>query len=1221
MGVISRIFNGKMSLDVSPYRVAPSDYIDALNITTDAQGEGKDRVVSNIPGNVLVPYTLPAGQNKSIGRYEDIVRNRIYDFIWNSNGNHLVRFFDPATDTITTLIEDLTDTNNVPVLDFNPSKRVNHVDIIYRDENEGDLIFWTDGNTAPKKMNVLKIENDDYSVIKAAFIEIAKAPFLSAPTAVYGSDTTRNANALRRKLFQFAAAPVYDDFEKATFSTYSKIPLPIGYYGSDNDVDSTKNNFITVTVETGDENVIEIEIYMRNNINNAWGDFVLIAVLNKAQLSIPNNTVIDYLFYNDQIYPPVDPLRAIQLFDWVPQLADTQVMANGAIPVYGAITEGYDNYPVNDLDVTLTAANVTNVPPDDDPPALTYSGPTFGNIWVLTLAGTIPEGTRFTGTAFIYSLLDDHKSPRIVLYDYTSQPGDTFDDVLNGIFATVPPTYQNGVASPQFFVALGANSFIITTTVTVPVTPSQISTEKTWLWDSNYIFGLVYVDEQNRDMPGVTTFSNPISSDNDFLVTTPSFSLSGTDVQTPVISAEINHIPPTGSVKYYWVRRRMTYATFMMYETCDYQSDTDYLYFCLANIEAYKAANSQFIYSTAPITTESRIKIIAGVSAGVYNGDLWDQDYQILGTVTKTITGGVSPGDDKIFIKVNKPAAAISPAYTANMLVMIYIPAANPTSLADSVYWEWGESYDVYTGYQITYTIIAGTFGEGQTVTGQTSGATGIIITDNGGGTMTIGYTTGTFIVGETIIATVSLASATIDTIAAPVLYHQGMDQSQTVDQPATFTFNEGDVYFHQRSMYNEILSVPYATDTLNIMDANFSDFFDSAVNDNGRAQAIEVNARQQFNPVLVRFGGSYQAGTNINETNRFYFDNFDEYDRGRGIIRKLFLDKRYMYVFQQFDIGIVPVLTQIVRDTAGNPLEANSDILLNKITYPYQEKFGLGDVPESFAFAKGAKYGIDSNRGVAWRLSQDGITPLSILYETNAFFVANLAAFGKGLDNGIAAPGEVYAGNPTVVGVFDAYTNKYVVALEEINRYNESQELVFHQDAYTMNFLETRDSSEGFESFYSYHPEVMGCLNNLLVSYKDGELWRHNNSTFANFYGTQYDAYIVAVFNDNPAEKKTFNAWAEIVNSKWDCPEISTDVYTYGTTVQQTSILNGELVPLENQYHATIKRDINSRGGKWNGNFMKGKYIIVKIRATSPSTFSLLNIASVKYVTSPLSI
>jgi len=58
----------------------------------------------------------------------------------------------------------------------------------------------------------------------------------------------------------------------------------------------TRNNFITVTVETGDEDVATIEIAMRNNIGDAWSDFVLVASLNKEQLSIPDNTPTIFFF-------------------------------------------------------------------------------------------------------------------------------------------------------------------------------------------------------------------------------------------------------------------------------------------------------------------------------------------------------------------------------------------------------------------------------------------------------------------------------------------------------------------------------------------------------------------------------------------------------------------------------------------------------------------------------------------------------------------------------------------------------------------------------------------------------------------------------------------------------------------------------------------------------------------------------------------------------------
>jgi len=124
MSRIDRIFNGKMNLDASPYRMPQQDYNDALNITRDAQGDGNDMVVSNINGNQRVLYSLPAGTNKRIGSFAFPLRNVIYYFIWNSNGNNLWLYYDKATNTIIKLIEDLTDTNNIPVLDFDPSKFV-----------------------------------------------------------------------------------------------------------------------------------------------------------------------------------------------------------------------------------------------------------------------------------------------------------------------------------------------------------------------------------------------------------------------------------------------------------------------------------------------------------------------------------------------------------------------------------------------------------------------------------------------------------------------------------------------------------------------------------------------------------------------------------------------------------------------------------------------------------------------------------------------------------------------------------------------------------------------------------------------------------------------------------------------------------------------------------------------------------------------------------------
>ena len=85
--LINRDFSGKLNLDVQDFKVPAGDYTYALNITKDSLREGQDRVVANILGNRKVTYTLPSGDNKVIGQYPDLVRNKVYYFVWNRNSS------------------------------------------------------------------------------------------------------------------------------------------------------------------------------------------------------------------------------------------------------------------------------------------------------------------------------------------------------------------------------------------------------------------------------------------------------------------------------------------------------------------------------------------------------------------------------------------------------------------------------------------------------------------------------------------------------------------------------------------------------------------------------------------------------------------------------------------------------------------------------------------------------------------------------------------------------------------------------------------------------------------------------------------------------------------------------------------------------------------------------------------------------------------------------
>lgn len=302
-------------MDNHPFRLDAGDFVSALNITRDSEGMGTDEVVSNIAGNLLVSYTLPDGTKRCIGNYPDKVKNRVYYFIWNSTGKHSILYYDKSLNTIVKVFENLTDSGNVDILHFNPSWRINHIDIIYRDE--GDLLFWTDGLNPPRKINVLTATTGGYGVWVESYINVIKAPPQIPPAVTYEDDATITVNNLRKKLFRFKEVMEYDDFEKSVTSSQSVLPLPVNYMDSAVDKDPTKNARIAIVVQTGDSRVKKLHILAAVNIGDGFSDFFTIAVLDKAQLAIPDNDIYTYRFYNDQSYVYYNIQQSIQPFDFV----------------------------------------------------------------------------------------------------------------------------------------------------------------------------------------------------------------------------------------------------------------------------------------------------------------------------------------------------------------------------------------------------------------------------------------------------------------------------------------------------------------------------------------------------------------------------------------------------------------------------------------------------------------------------------------------------------------------------------------------------------------------------------------------------------------------------------------------------------------------------------------------------------------------------------------
>lgn len=1392
--------NGKMNLDTAPSMLPQEDYSIAFNIVRDAQGEGQDKVVSNMVGTTLVPYTLPTGVNKSIGNKPDLVRNRIYIFVWNSLGNHSILYYDAAASTISPLIINLTDSNNIDILGFNPSYRINHIDIVYRDD--GDLMFWTDGLNLPSKINVQTAINGGYGTFIRSYLDVAKEPPTEPIACIFENDTTVTVNNIGNKLYIFKCRFIFDDLETSVTSTHSILPLPLYYSQTAIQSDPTKNADIFMVLQTGNPNVKKIEILAAQSLGNVYSDFFSVIVLDKALLSIPNNDVTYYRFYNNQLYNYIDVTQSIELFDYVPNIANTQALPNGNVLTYSAIKENYDLItPDFDIEANTTIDStqilasellyatqqgytIDGVP---SPIRITVAGTpnvgdhfevdTFGsssgkNIQYTVIVGdtiaSILSGLSTSASGQGFTIVSTSANDIVV-----SQAGESLQltrltpaqeykyiTVPQGLFATVPAynltifNYDNTAPFPpgQTFTVL--NSTLNTGTFTVDhveigsdsgnpdtiiwltsacvdenVTPTTSihfinnlnlpnDSKPAYDWNSNFQFGVVYFDEKDK--------TNSVITEVGVTVQTSPYIESGGISQIPYFTIEIANRPPIWATHFSLVRTpNLTKSKFLYWisartfqDTIQNPSGYQYAYISIATLNTYISDNpsaSILAYSFTPNDRIRFIKLFAedGSTAQIYTTVY---DFPIINSLTDPIINGLQQQGQ--ILQINLPSNInlnfnFGGNQFANYLIEIYTPALSVSNNSNT-YFEFGETYNVQAvgqatrfhqgklrnqkpdltqsalfdlyagdayfrtriipvGNEFKYGMTTGSFvfpgfvatlpltlnnqsftnpnyvAQSYPTTTAVSSATNIFnvvagnpytITLNITGFITFtvvalgggynGFDLTAYIYSNTNTQTAFFTlvnDTTILTVANTYTYNFNI--KITLGQPASeylaITLNgEGSTNFNilaGQIVINEATNIP----PQGIIDPNFSDFYQSDINSNGRAYIVDPNAKQTFFPTLIRFGQAYQDGTNINNINKFYSTDFDEYDRSNGSVTKLFIEGKYLYVFQQLDIGVVPILQQIVTDTANNPLQTDSDKLLNTIQYPYKGKYGM-TFPESFAYFKDAKYGVDGNKKVAWRLSQDGIEAISILYECNAYFQSQLPAFNSNLNNGNPASGQVYTGNPTVYGGFDFFTNKYIIGFEAINRYDSGGNLIFSQPASTIVFWETREANEGFETFTNYYPEGINSFGSLLYTLSGGKLYLHNNTTnYCNFYGVQYYPSITLVFNKDAHIKKTFLAIAYQGNQYWVSPtngNITTSQPNAQTGLPQISqLIQKDYEIQEGLYYASFLNDANSllnaQEALVNGDVLKGVWISVLLTYIG-SNFGFMYLPYINWSGSP---
>jgi hypothetical protein len=358
MGLDKRHFGGGMNSDDEDRLLAPGDYRYALNVRAGSTNGENNGSIETCKGNQLVEVSLPAGVNEVIGVHEDKNTNRVYYFLWNSNGNHAIYTFDIQEKKVYTLASDNENTNKS--LNFQRGFLITGIDVI--EDGEREFLLWTDNFNSPKKINIKKAlsgrsvdgEYGDMGYMHPDYVELIKAAPSFPPTVTYADDADVKSNLLLDKLFQFKYKFVYDDDEHSAYSPISIPPIP----NTRGDIYQSKQNRIDITVKkpidsTGKE-IKRLVIAARIGNNSDFFE------IHDEDVSFDDVDSILVKFYNDGVYNSIDLADSNKLFDNVPKKAQALTIIEGNRVALGNVVEGFDPVKVEVKD-SAKLSNEDNV--------------------------------------------------------------------------------------------------------------------------------------------------------------------------------------------------------------------------------------------------------------------------------------------------------------------------------------------------------------------------------------------------------------------------------------------------------------------------------------------------------------------------------------------------------------------------------------------------------------------------------------------------------------------------------------------------------------------------------------------------------------------------------------------------------------------------------------------------------------------------------------------
>ena len=403
-------------------------------------------------------------------------------------------------------------------------------------------------------------------------------------------------------------------------------------------------------------------------------------------------------------------------------------------------------------------------------------------------------------------------------------------------------------------------------------------------------------------------------------------------------------------------------------------------------------------------------------------------------------------------------------------------------------------------------------------------------------------------------------------------------------------------------SLNVDVSSVPatgdYSVFNYYIEESRIRGGFNNASTDQGvRAYLDEQYPKQQKRINTLIYSGIYNARTGVNNTNVFSVGDAitKSLNPIHGSIQKTHAEETNLIVFQEDRIHRALIDKDTIYTTESGTQTQAANAVIGQFV-PYKGEYGISKNPESFAIYNYRKYFSDKNRNSIMRLSNDGLTEVSMygmrdyfrdeLAEidntfVNQTFTATLSSGGgvattvvdvqqnsnkPAITPGMTIQGQsggyvtmvgdagggitrvfysqlfspaltdpvtfVYKTRGRVIGGWDIHNKNYVVSLQKTPNQTTTSE-----DSY--NTISFDEEINGWVSFYRFKPNKMFSVLNRFYSVQNADLYQHYDNTTLNnhgeFYGVKTDANVTFVFNANPSIVKNFKTISYEGSNGWE--------------------------------------------------------------------------------------